>query len=118
MKCGRGSSCVAAKDIEVEIDCNDLDEVAELERLGLQLEGGRHNGAECGYLRQEIEGVGGGVKMKVRKTVRVGKTVVEFEDERERGRFLEREREGGRRSWCGWCERVVLGGKDDMVGAG
>ncbi|KAL9617786.1 MAG: hypothetical protein Q9160_007440 [Pyrenula sp. 1 TL-2023] len=60
-----------------------------------------------GYLRQEIEGIGGVVKKKVKKRVRVGATVQEFEDERESGRYLDREEKGSLRCWCGWCDRVV-----------
>jgi hypothetical protein len=65
-----------------------------------------------GYLRQEMEGIGGVVKKKVKKVVRVGKTVKEFEDEREGGEYLWREMKGERRSWCRWCNRVVLGKAD------
>lgn len=65
-----------------------------------------------GYLRQEIEGIGGVVKKKVKKKVRTGATVWEFDDERESGKYLEREASGVQRSWCGWCDRVVMGERD------
>jgi hypothetical protein len=65
-----------------------------------------------GYLRQEIEGIGGVVKKKVKKKVRTGATVWEFEDERESGNYLEREASGVQRSWCGWCNRVIMGEQD------
>ena len=65
-----------------------------------------------GYLRQEIEGIGGVVKKKVKKKVRTGATVWEFDDERESGKYLEREASGVQRSWCGWCYRVVMGEHD------
>jgi hypothetical protein len=65
-----------------------------------------------GYLRQEIEGIGGVVKKKVKKKVRTGATVWEFDDERESGKYLEREASGTQRSWCGWCNRVVMGERD------
>ena len=65
-----------------------------------------------GYLRQEIEGIGGVVKKKVKKRVKVGATVKEHEDEREKAGYLEREAKGLERSWCGWCERVISGAKD------
>jgi hypothetical protein len=65
-----------------------------------------------GYLRQEIEGIGGVVKEKVKKKVRTGATVWEFDDERESGKYLEREASGMQRSWCGWCNRVVMGERD------
>ena len=65
-----------------------------------------------GYLRREIEGVGGVVKKKVKKKVRYGATVWEFDDERESGKYLGREASGALRSWCGWCNRVVIGEHD------
>jgi hypothetical protein len=65
-----------------------------------------------GYLRQEIEGIGGVVKKKVKKKLRTGATVWEFDDERESGKYLEREASGVQRSWCGWCNRVVMGERD------
>jgi len=42
----------------------------------------------------------------------VGDVVQEFEGERVEGRYLEREQEGEERSWCSWCDRVVLSKKD------
>ena len=65
-----------------------------------------------GYLRQEVEGLGGVMKKKVKKRVKVGATVWEYDDERESGRYLEREASGEQRSWCAWCSRVVLGRED------
>lgn len=69
-------------------------------------------GEKAGYHRQEIEGIGGVVKKKVKKRVRVGKTVREYEDEREKAEYLEREVKGDSRSWCGWCLRVIPGKMD------
>lgn len=64
-------------------------------------------------MRQEIEGIGGVVRRKVRRREWVGATVREWEDEREEGgEILGRERRGDERGWCGWCERVVLGRRD------
>lgn len=62
---------------------------------------------EAGYLKQEIEGLGGIVKKKYRKRERVGGTVKEWEEERDGEEVLRREKEGWERSWCGWCGRVV-----------
>lgn len=74
---------------------------------------------EAGYLWQEVEGLGGVVKKKVRKRERFGGTVREWEDEREgRDEVLGREKRGAERSWCGWCGRVVLGGRDLEVEEG
>lgn len=112
VKCGRGEHCLAAKDVEVEIDCC-ADEFAVMHpELGLMPPEGRDHDEGPGYLRQEIEGIGGVVKKKVKKRVRIGDTVREHEDERETAVFLEREAMGQERSWCGWCWRVVPGGKD------
>ena len=68
-----------------------------------------------GYLRQEVEGLGGVMKKKVKKRVKVGATVWEYDDERESGKYLEREASGEQRSWCAWCSRVVLGREDREV---
>jgi hypothetical protein len=57
-------------------------------------------------------GIGGVVKKKVKKKVRTGATVWEFDDERESGKYLEREASSVQRSWCGWCNRVVMGERD------
>lgn len=66
-----------------------------------------------GYNRHEIEGIGGIVKRKRVRMVRVGACVPEWDDERGIGtRILGREVRGARRSWCGWCWRVVPGDKD------
>lgn len=64
---------------------------------------------------QECEGIGGVMRKKVKKVVRIGAVVREFEDERgEAGpdRVMKREQRGERRSWCAWCERVIPGAKD------
>ena len=74
---------------------------------------------------------GGVVKKKVKKMVFVGQEVEEHEEERERereqrdymgssasGKWLELEKSGEVRSWCAWCERVILSREDvaDMEG--
>ncbi|KAI0206741.1 hypothetical protein F4808DRAFT_454658 [Astrocystis sublimbata] len=69
-------------------------------------------GLRPGYARHEIEGIGGVVKTKLVRMMRVGACVPEWEDEKHRGQILEREISGGRRSWCGWCLRVIPGAKD------
>ncbi|OAR00495.1 hypothetical protein LLEC1_00807 [Akanthomyces lecanii] len=67
-----------------------------------------------GYARHEIEGIGGIVKRKLVRMVRVGKCVPEWEEERSAGRVLGREIRHEARSWCGWCWRVVPG-RDDRL---
>lgn len=69
-------------------------------------------GLRPGYARHEIEGIGGVVKTKLVRMLRVGACVPEWEDEKNKGQILEREVSGGRRSWCGWCCRVIPGAKD------
>lgn len=65
-----------------------------------------------GYERHEIEGIGGVVKKKLLRMVKIGACVPEWEDERQKGEILGREVQGRRRSWCGWCWRVIPGRKD------
>jgi hypothetical protein len=65
-----------------------------------------------GYARHEIEGIGGVVKKKLVRMVKVGACVPEYEDEKARNDIMSREISGKVRSWCGWCWRVVPGQKD------
>ncbi len=66
-----------------------------------------------GYERHEIEGIGGIVKRKLVRMVKVGACVPEWSDERGSGRRpLDREVKGDMRSWCGWCWRVIPGQDD------
>ncbi|KXX76924.1 hypothetical protein MMYC01_208099 [Madurella mycetomatis] len=65
-----------------------------------------------GYERHEIEGIGGVMKKKLVRMVKVGACVPEWDDERVKGEILGREVQGRRRSWCGWCWRVIPSGKD------
>ncbi|KAF2841861.1 hypothetical protein M501DRAFT_919101, partial [Patellaria atrata CBS 101060] len=102
VECGRGASCLAAKEVEHEIEISASD--FELEVQGPEsVKGARWAGGS--YFIQEIEGIGGKVKRKVKKRVRVGAVVKIYEDEK--GKSLGREKEGRLRSWCGWCQRVV-----------
>lgn len=131
-KCGRGDQCLddGASSISwVEIDCSEgrgAEDAHELEHLTASRSGtpvldGVGSGTTSnrpGYLQQEIEGIGGVVKKKVKKRVKVGATVWEYEDERKDPRkYLEREATGKERSWCGWCGRVCLGEKDRLASA-
>lgn len=107
VKCGRGSDCLAPVEIYQEIEC-DADELAafEAEMEKAELEGRPRSGSS--YTTQEIVGIGGKVKIKAKKRVLVGAEVKEYEDERATGEFMTREQTGQHRSWCSWCERVVL----------
>jgi hypothetical protein len=114
VQCGRGSSCLAARTVEQELDlpAEEMSRLqAEMEKVEAEGTGRSWRGASWGI--QECEGVGGGVRKKLRKLVRVGAVVKEFEDERDgRREYLQREKNGERRSWCAWCERVIVGQKD------
>jgi hypothetical protein len=107
VECGRGALCLAARAVEHEVDCTAAPAPAPAEAM-------RWSGPS--YHAQEIEGIGGVVKMKLKKQVRVGECVKVYEDERDKEmRWLEREDKGTLRSWCSWCERVVLGAEDEAV---
>ena len=104
VECGRTRHCLDARLVEKEVEC-DADELAaieaEMEKAGLE---GRL-WAGSSYTPQEMVGIGGQVKKKVKKMVLVGRVVKEYEDERSDGTYLAREQEGLNRSWCSWCER-------------
>lgn len=134
--CGREADCCAAKEREQQLDCD-----AEDARDGNVVTSPEPNPGQAqgqlpvdtfleslrlsqtdrtpspmlgpGYNRHEIEGIGGIVKRKRVRMVRVGACVPEWEDERGSGtRVLGREVQGARRSWCGWCYRVIPSEKD------
>ncbi|KAM7191883.1 hypothetical protein V8F20_009134 [Naviculisporaceae sp. PSN 640] len=67
---------------------------------------------KAGYERHEIEGIGGVMKKKRLRMVKVGACVPEWADERAAGDILGREVNGKARSWCGWCWRVIPGAND------
>lgn len=120
MKCGRGEGCLAALEIELEVDC-EADESSSdtgsnsaghsppthASHHELVSATDSHDDEEPGYFRQEVIGLGGVVKHKAKKRVMVGACVIEYEDERESGRYLGREEGGSHRAWCGWCSRVI-----------
>ena len=115
VECGRGRNCLAAREVEKEIDC-DAQEQAIIKKEEQQVETPGREYSGTSYLTQEIEGIGGIVKKKVKKRIRVGAAVKEYEDEREHESYLRREQTGVNRSWCHWCERVVRGQKDLLKG--
>lgn len=116
VECGRGSACLGAKIVEHETCEQDILDALE---SAAQSPGSPDRWRGTSYLAQEIEGIGGVLKVKHKKQVRVGECVKLYEDEREKSmQHLEREVEGKLRSWCSWCERVVLGEKDKAELAG
>jgi hypothetical protein len=127
--CGREADCCAAKEVEHQVDCDAEDARdgnvapspapqqapvdALIDQLRLTHERTPSPSLGPGYLRHEIEGIGGVVKRKRVRMVRVGRGVPEWDDEKSSGsRVLGREVSGTRRSWCGWCNRVIPGEKD------
>lgn len=84
---------------------------AEMEQA--RLDG--HVWAGNSYTTQEMVGIGGQVKMKVKKMVIVGAVVREHEDERANGDYLNREQHQTCRSWCSWCDRFVFGNDIDLT---
>ena len=127
--CGRGDECVAAREVEQETDC-DAEDAREFDNsvaprsvspTSSASSPGSGSGAGSlshgqmgpGYARHEIEGIGGVVKRKLVRMVKVGAGVPEFGDEKEMGKFLVREVDGRARSWCGWCWRVIPGLEDN-----
>jgi len=117
VECGRGGDCLAAKEVESETDCDaeDARSVHSDQNLGTSLDSSGETltgSMGPGYLRHEIEGIGGRVKKKLVTMVKVGACVPEFEDEAQKSRWLLKEIEGQRRSYCGWCCRVMRGKKD------
>ena len=113
-KCGRGKRCLATRDAMalMETECSSEDvstpSAYDLSRSSTPV---THDDRP-GYFRQEIEGIGGHLKTKSKKLVKVGATVYEFRDERESGKYLAREAEGDLRAWCSWCSRVCPGKRD------
>lgn len=117
VECGRGCSCLGARVVEHETCEQDLLDTIERSQTPSSESPDRWRGT-C-YLTQEIEGIGGVLKVKHKKQVRVGECVKLYEDEKEKSiQYLEREVKGELRSWCSWCDRVVLGQKDKAEIAG
>ncbi len=100
VKCGRGEACLAAKEIELEVDCEVDEGASDTSSPG-------HSPPSHPSHHQEIIGLGGLMKHKAKKRVMVGACVAEYEDERETGKHLVREESGLDRAWCGWCSRVI-----------
>lgn len=162
--CGRERRCLAAREIEHEVDCDAEDArwygepwstttsgsppvsaaasypsaasaaaanhstslVTAIPMAPLLFDGLRHDNERApspqlgpGYERHEIEGIGGRVKRKLVRMVRVGACVPEGVDETgSSSRVLGPEVRGDARSWCGWCWRVIPGRRDEaMFGA-
>jgi hypothetical protein len=111
VECGRGRACLGARIVEHETCDPYLLQQLETSRTPTPESPERWRGPS--YHEQEIEGIGGVLKVKHKKQVRVGECVKLYEDEKEKSiQYLEREVKGELRSWCSWCKRVVLGERD------
>jgi len=127
VECGRGKECLAAREVEQETDCDAEDARVDSNNHTpssspgtsvIGTPGSVHSSHTLqlgpGYARHEIEGIGGVVKRKLVRMVKVGACVPEYESEKHAGKFLTREHEGLARSWCGWCWRIIPGDKDGV----
>ena len=119
VKCGRSINCLAAREVEVEVDGEGENVAASVEDASatptepMDVSDTAADGSKkMGYLRHEIEGIGGRFKKKRTTRFRVGDVVDEYDDEGESTNLLAREARGEKRSWCGWCDRVVPGPND------
>lgn len=120
VECGRKGVCLGARLVEHETCEQDIPIVSKFHAGNPSPSPSIHERWRgTSYLAQEIEGIGGVLKVKHKKQVRVGECVKLYEDERDKSiQYLEREVSGQLRSWCSWCDRVVLGDKDKAVIAG
>ena len=111
VECGRGQACLGRRIVEQET-CNP-DFLDPLEKCYTPTPESPERRRGTGYYEQEIEGIGGVIKMKHKKQVRVGECVKLFEDEKAQSiQYLEREVKGELRSWCSWCKRIVMSTRD------
>lgn len=118
VRCGLGARCLSAKEVEVEVEA----EVGAQARGRAWQEGeGRYGEATAGYEWQEVEGVGGAMKGKRKVKVGIGGWVTGWDIQGDakgsspkRRRTATAQDPSEARSWCGWCERVVLGSRDEM----
>ncbi|KAG8625323.1 hypothetical protein KVT40_007074 [Elsinoe batatas] len=107
--CGRESRCLAVREVEVEIDADQFQTPFDFPSSE------KRSWSNTSYQTQEIEGIGGVVKKKVKKRVNIGHVVKEYEDEREGGEYLLREKTYQNRSWCAHCDRVIPSRKDQAL---
>ncbi|KAK5164926.1 uncharacterized protein LTR77_009591 [Saxophila tyrrhenica] len=111
VECGRGGACLNARIVEKEVELDPKELAAlevEMEKTGLDARTFTGNS----FLTCEVVGIGGTVQRKIKKSILVGAIVKEYEDERATSKFLQREQDRLNRSWCSWCDRVVLSKKD------
>lgn len=130
--CWRDADCVEAEEVDVEHTVEV--EVGRWRRDAQEKEKGNAGHYAPRYVWQEVEGVGGMMKGKKKVKVKIGGWFLRWgtthrehgasgslgaspSTERRRRPVAQapREREGEARSWCGWCDRVVLGREDELI---
>jgi hypothetical protein len=149
MQCARGPECLAAREVEVEVAAGDESVEGGANQQGGNLATNysqylvphirsraptKNSDADlphttslqdvqAGYFRQEAEGIGGVLRAKTTRRVRVGAPVEEEPEPLEpspsgglQASIEEKEGTGKYRSWCGWCERVIRS-KEDIRGS-
>jgi len=113
VECGRRSFCCAARLVEqdVEVDAH-ARRALEDEAAVVAAEGdGSRDWSGTSFAAQEMDGIGGVVKMKVRRLVQIGEAVDEC-DEEVGEHILGKEHRKEVRSWCAWCDRIILSSHD------
>ncbi|TQS39109.1 hypothetical protein Golomagni_00370 [Golovinomyces magnicellulatus] len=127
VSCGRGENCARAREVKLEIDC-DAEDAREINDKNSRLNfgpilcspnGQSHGQMRPGYHRHEIEGIGGVLKKKLVKMVKVGACVSSsgssndtWSDgrnlsDKDMENILEGEIQGTSRSWCSWCQKII-----------
>jgi hypothetical protein len=131
VECGRGRFCRGARIVEKEVEYISVDDDDGGDHAAAQpggpLAGAGRTGGSFGV--QETQGVGGRVYRKARIVQQVGGPVDEGDgddvpptgDEQHAGGAgtggggcaLLREHRGEARSWCAWCERIIVSAADE-----
>ncbi|POS85850.1 hypothetical protein EPUL_001540 [Erysiphe pulchra] len=110
VSCGLGEKCSRAREVVLEIDCDaeDARENHISNRSENQNSTRFADKLRPGYNRHEIEGIGGVMKNKLVKMVKVGECVSGSEkDGKDDDNILALEIQGELRSWCSWCHKVI-----------
>lgn len=130
-RCWRGKHCLAAQDVEMEMECKSADSLTSGTNAfyGGDIAESSHGDAgerlrqdtigdclrvcgSCGdevplQRRWEVYGNGGPVEHRVKKRIMVGACVDYHEDECQTEEYLTREETCLDRAWCNWCMRLI-----------
>lgn len=102
VQCARKENCLAAEDIEVEVESDVGDQLTSYHS-----QFHNHTSQPRGsQLRREIVGTVDAAKQKAKKKIRVGANVLE-QYQWENHLFITPNVSGAFRSWCGWCSKVI-----------